>query len=169
MFTITFEFDPSKREYIKNFEQINAALDNLKLSEMSIRESNGYYVQKFLYDEGKESAIIYDYGFDMIKFECKQEENESLNVYQLGYKVFPKDKALPFQEFHRVWSKEHQDRVIRNMIHYYSEKYDIYIFIHHKREKKLSDGISEFISYDKYINFDLIKMLINKLYKKYIK
>ena len=38
-----------------------------------------------------------------------------------------------------------------------------------KEKKKLSDGISEFISYDKYINFDLIKMLINKLYKKYIK
>ena len=34
-------------------------------------------------------------------------------------------------------------------------------------KKKLSDGISEFIpqEYNKYINFDLIKMLINKLYK----
>ena len=137
MFTITFKFDPSKREYIKNFEQINAALDNLKLSEMSISESNGYFVEKILYDEGKESAIIYDYGFYMIKFECKQEENESLNVYQLGYKVLPKDKALLFLEFHRVWSKEHQDRVIRNMIQHSYKEYDVYIFVHHKREKKI--------------------------------
>ena len=40
-----------------------------------------------------------------------------------------------------------------------------------REKKKLSEGISEFIpqEYDKYINFDLIKMLINKLYKIYIK
>ena len=136
MFTITFEFDSSRREYNKNLEQINAALDTIKLSEMSISESNGFFVEKILYDEGKESSIIYDYGFDMIKFECKQEENESLNVYQLGCKVLPKDKALPFQEFHRVWSKEHQDRVIRNMIISSYEKSDAYIFIHHKRNEK---------------------------------
>ena len=104
---------------------------------MSISESNGFFVEKILYDEGKESAIIYDYGFDMIKFECKQEENESLNVYQLGCKVLPKDKALPFQEFHRVWSKEHQDRVIRNMIQYSNRQNDVYIFVHHKRKEKI--------------------------------
>ena len=104
---------------------------------MSISESNGFFVEKILYDEGKESSIIYDYGFDMIKFECKQEENESLNVYQLGCKVLPKDKALPFQEFHRVWSKEHQDRVIRNMIQYSNGHYDAYIFVHHKRKEKI--------------------------------
>ena len=137
MFTITFEFDSSRREYNKNLEQINAALDTIKLSEMSISESNGFFVEKILYDEGKESAIIYDYGFDMIKFECKQEENESLNVYQLGCKVLPKDKALPFQEFHRVWSKEHQDRVIRNMIQYSNRQNDVYIFVHHKRKEKI--------------------------------
>ena len=137
MFTIAFKFDSSRREYNKNLEQINAALDTLKLSEMSISESNGFFVEKILYDEGKESAIIYDYGFDMIKFECKQEENESLNVYQLGCKVLPKDKALPFQEFHRVWSKEHQDRVIRNMIQYSNGHYDAYIFVHHKRKEKI--------------------------------
>ena len=40
-----------------------------------------------------------------------------------------------------------------------------------REKKKLSDGISEFIpqEYNKYINFDLIKMLINILHKKYIK
>ena len=41
-----------------------------------------------------------------------------------------------------------------------------------REKKKLSDGISEFIPQEyniKYINFDLIKMLINILYKKYIK
>ena len=167
MFTITFKFDSSKREYKKNFDQINAALDTLKLSKMSISESNGYFIQKILYDEGKESAIIYDYGFNMIKFECKQEENESLNVYQLGYKVFPKDKALLFLEFHRKWSKEHQDRVIRNMIHC-SMKIAMFISLSTiRKKKKLNDGISEL--YDKYITFDLIKMLINKIYKKYIK
>ena len=98
MFTITFKFDSSKREYKKNFDKINAALDTLKLSKMSISESNGYFIQKILYDEGKESAIIYDYGFNMIKFECKQEENEneSLNVYQLGCKVLPKIKLCSF-------------------------------------------------------------------------
>ena len=137
MFTITFKFDSSKREYIKNLEQINAALDTLKLSDMSISEFNGYVVQRTLYDkEGKESSINYYYGFDMIEFECKQEESESLNVYQLECKVFPKDKILLDQNFHRVWSKEHQDRVIRNMIISSYEKSDAYIFIHHKRNEK---------------------------------
>ena len=139
MFTITFKFDSLKREYKKNFDQINAALDTLKLSKMSISESNGYFIQKILFDEGKESAIIYDYGFNMIKFECKQEENEneSLNVYQLGCKVLPKDKALLFLEFHKKWSKEHQDRVIRNMIHCSYENCDVYIFVHHKKKEKI--------------------------------
>ena len=65
---MSFDFDPSKREYKNNLEIVNAALDKMKLSELVIENIQSYIVIKKTFNEGELASTNYDCGFDKIEF-----------------------------------------------------------------------------------------------------
>ena len=57
MFTLKLLFDPRERDYKKNLELVNAALDTIKLSEINIKNIKSYTAAKETFDkEGKSTS-----------------------------------------------------------------------------------------------------------------
>ena len=69
---MSFSFDRSKREYKKNLEIVNTALDSMKLSEIEIKKVEDYIVTSHNYNKGELASINFYYGFDSIELLCKQ-------------------------------------------------------------------------------------------------
>ena len=113
-FKMSFDFDPSKREYKKNLEIVNAALDTMKVSKLEIENIQGYIVIKKTFNEGELASINYDYGFDKIEFICKQSDDKGLHVFRMDVAAFSGEK-FNSEEFVAQWSKEHPDRILRLM------------------------------------------------------
>ena len=114
---MSLSFSPTLREYKKNLELVNAALDTMKLSEIEIKKIEDYIVTKQTFNKGELAHTYYDLGFDSIEILCTQNENENdLHIFQISIVAFPKEEDKTTQEFHALWSKEHPDRVIRQMI-----------------------------------------------------
>ena len=136
-FTITLEFDPSKREYKKNLELVNEILDTLKLSEIKIKAVDDYIMTKQTFDKGKLASTNYDYGFDKIQLLCTQKIDEDLHIFQMDVAAFSKENLSIPNEFVSLWLKEHPDRLLRQMIKFSMGNHFVFIFFHtDKGEKK---------------------------------
>jgi len=136
MFTLKLSFDPRERDHKKNLELVNAALDTMKLSEINIKNIKSYTAATETFDkEGKSTSKQYFFGFDEIELECKQENGEDLQVYQMDAVSFPKEEAKNNEEFHDFWVKEHPDRLMRTLTKYGGDKYISYVLFHHEKKK----------------------------------
>ena len=135
MFTISLSFDPLKRDFKKNLQYINSVLDNLKLSSLEIKDSNGFFVKMKKYDTNENvTSINYDYGFDNIEFECKQEDGENLYIYQIDVVVFSIGKVHSPDEFVSQWRKDHPNRILRSMDNLLHENSEAFILLHHEKK-----------------------------------
>ncbi len=135
MFTISLSFDPLKRDFKKNLKNINSVLDNLKLSSLEIKDSNGFFVKMKKYDTNENvTSINYDYGFDNIEFECKQEDGENLYIYQIDVVVFSIGKVHSPDEFVNQWRKDHPNRIVRSMEGLSNENSEAFILLHHEKK-----------------------------------
>ena len=136
MFTLKLSFEPRERDYKKNLELVNAALDTIKLSEINIKNIESYTAAGETFDEdGKSTSKKYFFGFDEIEFICKQENGKDLHVYQMDAASFPKEEAKNNKEFHDFWEKWHPNRVMRFLAKYEFDKYISYVLFHHEKKK----------------------------------
>ena len=136
MFTLKLSFNPQERDHKKNLELVNAALDTMKLSEISIKNIKSYTATTETFDkDGKSTSKNYFFGFDEIELECKQENGKNLYVYKMDAVSFPKVEAKNNEEFRVFWVKEHPDRVMRTLTQYGGDKYISYVVFHHEKKK----------------------------------
>ena len=136
MFTLKLSFNPQERDHKKNLELVNAALDTMKLSEISIKNIKSYTATTETFDkDGKSTSKNYFFGFDEIELECKQENGKNLYVYKMDAVSFPKEEAKNNEEFRVFWVKEHPDRVMRTLTQYGGDKYISYVLFHHEKKK----------------------------------
>lgn len=145
-FQMIFKFDPKIRAFIKNLENINSALKNLRVSQIHLQDFEGYVVSQTIFGKNnEESSTKYFYGLDAVALECKQEEGEDIHVYQIETAAFPKNSDILLKDenvfelnepFHAKWTKEHPERVIREMLKLSYEKAEVYLLLHHERKKE---------------------------------
>ena len=134
MFTITLTFP--QRDYKKCIEIINSALDNMKLSEVKISNAKTYFFfEEHFSENGEVTSTDCEFGFDMIELKCKNDDENSLHVYQMGVASFPKSEDKSYDEFHDLWSQEHPDRAMRNLVRFFSEDCVSFAFLHHEKAK----------------------------------
>ena len=135
---MSFSFDPSIRMYKHNLEMVNAALDTMKLSEIEIKNIQGYVVTRQNFNiKGQVSSTNYDYGFDKIDLICTQRLNKDLHIFQIDTAAFPRIfyENIDPSEFIKLWLKEHPDRLVQQMRRTSYENHIAYILIHYdKRE-----------------------------------
>ena len=88
---MSFSFDPSIRMYKHNLEMLNAALDTMKLSEIEIKNIQGYVVTRQNFNiKGQVSSTNQDYGIDKIDLICKQRLGKDLHIFQVDTAAFPR-------------------------------------------------------------------------------
>ena len=124
--------------YKHNLEMVNAALDTMKLSEIEIKNIQGYVVTRQNFNiKGQVSSTNYDYGFDKIDLICTQRLNKDLHIFQIDTAAFPRIfyENIDPSEFIKLWLKEHPDRLVQQMRRTSYENHIAYILIHYdKRE-----------------------------------
>ena len=135
-FTMTLEFDPSKRECKKNLELVNSALESMKLSEIEIKTAQDYIMTKQTFDKGVLDSTSYFYGFDKIQLICTQRRDEDLHIFQIDAAAFSKENLTGPEEFVVLWRKEHPDRLLRQMTTLSMGKNIAYILFHWDKEEK---------------------------------
>ena len=134
MFIISLSFEPSKRDFKKNLKNINSVLDNLKLSSLEIKNNKGFVVKMKKYDTTRNVTLTnFDYGFDNIEFECKQEDGENLYIYQIDVVAFSIEKVLSPEEFVNQWKKAHPKRIVSSMNNLSYENSEVFILLHHEK------------------------------------
>lgn len=96
---MNLSFDPSVREYKKNLELVNEALNTMKSSEIEIKSIQDYIVAKQTLNKGELDKTYYDFGFDKIEILFKKRFNEELHIFQVDTAAFPKEQSPPSQLF----------------------------------------------------------------------
>ena len=134
---MNLSFDPSIRDYKKNLEMLNAALDTMLLSDIEITKVNGYTATTQKFNKvGEVTSTLYSFGFDKIEIICMQKPKEELHIFQIDVAAFPKEKAPDTQELFNSWRKEHPDRKIRQIICYSFGKNIGFILVHYENKEK---------------------------------
>jgi hypothetical protein len=135
---MSFSFDPSIRMYKHNLEMLNAALDTMKLSEIEIKNIQGYVVTRQNFNiKGQVSSTNYDYGIDKIDLICKQRLGKDLHIFQIDTAAFPRVfyENIEPNEFVELWRKEHPDRLVQQMRRTSYENHIVYIIIHYDKSE----------------------------------
>ena len=135
---MSFSFDPSIRMYKHNLEMLNAALDTMKLSEIEIKNIQGYVVTRQNFNvKGQVSSTNYDYGFDKIDLICKQRLGKDLHIFQVDTAAFPRIfyENIEPKEFIDLWHREHPDRSVQHMIRTSYENHIAYIVVHYDKSE----------------------------------
>ena len=135
-FTMTLEFDGSKRQCRKNLELVNATLDTLKLSQIEIKAVDDYIMTQQTFDKGKLASTNYDYGFDKIQLICTQKCDEDLHIFQMDVAAFSKENLNGPKEFVAQWLKEHPNRSLRQMTKLSMKNNLAFILFHTDKEEK---------------------------------
>ena len=130
MFTITFEIkrgDPS-------VDLINSALSGMKLTGLSIKDSEGYLATTQQFNNEHELlSTVYRYGFDRMQLECAQDEGQKAHTWQIDTEAMPKDEIHDADMYHDLWCATHPDRLMRVLQMISFTDVNAFVVLHHEK------------------------------------
>ena len=103
-FDLAFRF-PDERA--KSFDLINAALSELKLSDLSIKAQKGSLTVTAFRDESKPKA--YNYVLEELALHCTQDAEAGSYRYQFDMVALPWEAYDPDRDYMGAWKQQHPE------------------------------------------------------------
>ena len=103
-FELAFRFPIEKA---KGFDLINAALFNLRLSDLKIKDQNGSLTITSFRDESKPKE--YNYVLEELELQCTQDEEAGSYRYQFDMVALPWEAYDPEENYMEAWKQNHPE------------------------------------------------------------
>lgn len=112
-FELAFRFPIEKTkirfpiEKTKGFDLINAALFNLRLSDLKIKDQNGSLTITSFRDESKPKE--YNFVLEELALQCTQDEEAGSYRYQFDMVALPWEAYDPEENYMEAWKQNHPE------------------------------------------------------------